>query len=93
MHQRLVQGRSWKHWGNLSLYRSIRNLENRRYHSGALIYVNNVLMNFYRRRKNTVESSSFGSDFAALRISTDVVEALRYTLSKFGVNLEGPAEV
>ena len=29
----------------------------------------------------------------ALRIATDVVEALRYNLRTFVVNLEGPAEV
>ena len=29
----------------------------------------------------------------ALRINTEMVEALRYTLRKFVVNLEGPAEV
>ena len=32
-------------------------------------------------------------EFVALRIYTEVVEALRYKLRTFGVNLEGPAEV
>ena len=66
---------------------------NRRSHSDILIYVNNTLINFYRKIQNTVESSSFGSGFVALIIATYMVEALMYKLSTFGVNLEGPAEV
>ena len=53
-------------------------LSNRRSHSGIMIYVNNSLINFHRKRQNTVESSSFGLDFVALIIPTEVVEALRY---------------
>ena len=68
------------------------NLPNRRSHSGILNYVNNSLINLYSRRQNTFESSSFGLEFVVLRIATAVVEALRYKLRKFGVNLEGPAE-
>ena len=68
-------------------------LGKRRPHSGILVYVNSSLINFYIKRQNTVESSSFGSEFLALIISTDMVESLRYKLRTFGVNLEGPAEV
>ena len=46
-----------------------------------------------QRRQNTVELSSFGSEFVALRISTDIVKPLRYNLREFGVKLEGLAEV
>ena len=51
----------------------VGNLENRRSHSGILIYVNNVLLNFYIKRQNTLESSSLGSEFVALRIATEMV--------------------
>ena len=37
------------------------NLENRRYHSWILIYVNNALIKFYSKRQNTFESKIFGS--------------------------------
>jgi len=40
-----------------------------------------------------VESSTFGSEFIALRIATDLVVALRYKLRMFGVPLLGPANV
>ena len=69
------------------------NLANMRPHSRILIYINNTLIKFYIKRQKKIESSSFGSEFVALRISTEVVEALRYKISTFGVNLEDPEEV
>ena len=47
----------------------------------------------YSKRQNTVESSSFGSELVALRIATDMVEALRYKLRCFGIPIDGPATV
>jgi hypothetical protein len=69
------------------------NLANRRSHSGILIYVNNSPILWYSKRQNTVESSSFGSEFVALRIATEMIEALRYKLRMFGVPLIGPTNV
>ena len=66
---------------------------NRKSHSGILIYVNNTLINFYRKRQNTVEKSSFGSEFVVLGIATDMVKSIRSKLRAFGVNLEGPEEI
>ena len=62
-------------------------LANRVSYSMILIYVNNSMINFYRRRQNTVESSSFGSEFVALITTTEMVEALRYKLRELGLNL------
>jgi len=42
---------------------------------------------------NTVESSTFGSEFIALRIATDLIVSLRYKLRMFGMPLTGPANV
>ena len=69
------------------------NLANMGSHSGILICVKNTLINFYIKIQNTVESSSFGLELVALRIYTEMVEALRYKLRTFGINLEGPTEV
>jgi Reverse transcriptase (RNA-dependent DNA polymerase). len=69
------------------------NLANRRSHTGILIYVNNSLIHWYSKRQNTVESSSFGSEFVALRIATELVSALIYKLRMFGVPVEGPATI
>ena len=69
------------------------NLITRRSHSGIIIYLNNSPITWFSKRQNTVESSSFGSEFVALRIATDHIEAMRYKLRMFGVPLNGPADV
>jgi hypothetical protein len=48
---------------------------------------------WYSKRQNTVESSSFGSEFIALRIAKELIVALRYKLRMFGVPVHGPANV
>ena len=63
------------------------NLENRIPNSGILIFVNNTLINLYSKRQNTVESSSFGPELVELITATEIVEALRYKLRTFGVDL------
>ena len=69
------------------------NIANRRSHSGIIIYVNNAPIIWYSKCQNTVEATSFGSNFVALKISTEIIEALRYKLRCFGIPVEGPAEV
>ena len=69
------------------------NLMTRRSHSGILIYLNNSPVIWYSKRQNTVESSSFGSEFVALRIATEMIEALRYKLRMFGVPIGGATDV
>jgi hypothetical protein len=65
----------------------------RRSHSGILIYLNSAPIDWYSKRQNTVESSSFGSEFIALRVATEKLEALRYKLRMMGVPIDGPANV
>ena len=65
----------------------------RRSHSGIIIYVQNAPIIWFSKRQNTVETSSFGSEFIALRIATEMIEALRYKLRMFGVPIAGPADV
>ena len=69
------------------------NMANTRSHSGIIIYVNNAPIICYSKRQNTVEASSFGSEFVALRILIGMIEALRYKLRCFVIPVEGPAEV
>ena len=69
------------------------NIENRRSHSGIIIYVKNASIIWYIKIHNTVEASSFGSDFVSLRIATQSIEALQYKLRCFGAPVEGPEEV
>ena len=61
------------------------NMANRRSYSGIIIYVNNAPIIWYIKQHNTVEASSFGSEFLALRIATEIIEALSYKLRCFGI--------
>jgi hypothetical protein len=58
--------------------------------TGFLIYRCGTPVVWYSKHQNTVESSTFGSEFVALRIATEKVEALRTKLRQFGVPLDGP---
>ena len=69
------------------------NVVTRRLHKGILVFVQNSPVLWVSRRQNTVETSTFGSEFVALRNARDVIIALRYKLRMFGVPLEGPAQV
>ena len=48
---------------------------------------------WYSKRQNTVETSTFGSEFVALKISVELIEALRYKLRMFGIPIDGPTNV
>lgn len=65
----------------------------RRSHTGVIITINMAPVIWYSKRQNTVETSTFGSEFIALRIAVELTEALRYKLRMFGVPLSGPARI
>ena len=64
-----------------------------RSHTGIFIKLNNAPISWYSKRQNTVESSTFGSEFIALRIAAEMCQSLRYKLRMFGVPIEGPSLV
>ncbi len=63
------------------------NVMTRRSHTGILIFMQNLPIIWFSKRQNMVESSSFGSEFVALRAAKDMVVALRYRLRMFGYQL------
>lgn len=65
----------------------------RRSHTGVIVFVNRAPILWYSKRQNTVESSTFGSEFIALKTAVDMVEGLRYKLRMMGVPLDGPANL
>jgi hypothetical protein len=69
------------------------NLVTRRSHAGVLVFVNNALISWCWKCQNTVECSTFGSEFVALRVAVEQLEALRYKLRMFGVPIDGPVDV
>ena len=65
----------------------------RRSQTGILIFINRAPIIWYSKRQNTVETSTFGSEFVAMRIAVELTEALRYKLQMFGIPLDGPTNV
>jgi hypothetical protein len=69
------------------------NVITRQLHTGFFIYVQNAPIIWFSKRQNTVKSSSFGSEFVALRAAKDMLVALQYKLRMFGVPIDGPTNV
>ena len=65
----------------------------RRSQSGILLFVCRAVVLWFSKRQNTVETSTFGSEFVAMRIAVELIEALRYKLRMFGVPIDGPTNV
>jgi len=67
--------------------------ETRRSHTGVLIFLQKTPIIWYSKRQNTVESSSFGSEFVAMKTAIEMVEGLRYKLRMMGIPVDGPTSV
>ena len=46
---------------------------------------------WFSKKQNTMETSTFGSEFIALKIATELLEGAKYKLHMFGVLLNGPS--
>ena len=68
-------------------------LVTRRSQTGILIFINRAPITWYSKRQNTVEASTFGSEFIALRVGCEMNDGLRYKLQMMGVPIEGPTNV
>lgn len=69
------------------------NVVTRRSHTGILIFLNKAPIIWYSKRQNTVETSTFGSEFVAMRIAKEMIVALRFKLRMFGIPIVGPTNV
>lgn len=65
-------------------------LMTRRSTTGFVFILNGTPVQWYSKRQNTIEGSTFGSEFVALKIAADANEALRYKLRMFGIAIDGP---
>ena len=65
----------------------------RRSHTGIIIFVNMAPISWFSKKQNTVESSTFGSEYVALRIAIEKIISLRYKLRMMGVSINGSANV
>lgn len=70
-----------------------RNKVNHHSQTGILLYLNRAPILWYSKMLKTVETSTFGSEFVALRIATEQIKAMRYKLRMMGIPFEGAANV
>ena len=62
----------------------------RRSTTGIIIFLNGMPILWYSKRQNTLETSTFGSEFVALCIAIEMNDALRIKLCMLGIPLDGP---
>jgi len=65
----------------------------RRSRTGVMLYVNRSLVNFLSKRQNSIETSTFGAEFCALKVAMEMTIALRCKLQMMGVPLDGPTRM
>ena len=65
----------------------------RRSQTGFIIYLNNSPIDWFSKKQNTCESSTFGSEFVAMRIAVERIKALRFKLRMFGIPIDGPTNL
>ena len=65
----------------------------RRSHTGFLIFVNRAPIIWYSKKQSTVESSTFSSEFIAMKTCMEHIVSLRFKLRMFGIPIDGPADV
>jgi hypothetical protein len=65
----------------------------RRSHTGIIIFLNSAPITWLSKAQSTVESSTFGSEFIAMRIMVEMLKAMRYKLRMFGIPIDDPANV
>ena len=61
--------------------------------SRCLIFFNKAPIQLDSKRHNTVDTSTFSSEFADLNTLTELVKDLRYKLRMFGIPIERPTNI
>jgi len=59
----------------------------------VLIFLNKAPIIAFSKKQNSVETSTFGSEFTSLRQAVELIKGLRYKLRMFGVPMGGPTNV
>jgi hypothetical protein len=61
----------------------------RKSRSGFLVYLNSAPIYWMSKKQSSVETSSFGSEFTAMKLCTEYVRGLRYKLRMMGISING----
>ena len=62
----------------------------RRSRTGFLVYLNCALVYCWSKKQNSVESSSFGSEFIAMKQCCEYIHGLRYKSRMMGISCDDP---
>ena len=65
----------------------------RRSRTGFLVWVNSSLVYFWSKKQTAVETSSFGSEFIAMKQCCEYLRGLRYKLRMMGIPVNGPCYI
>ena len=69
------------------------NKVNRKSMTGILIFLNRAPIHHYSKKQPTIETSTFGAEFCAMRTAVEMIEGFRYKLRMFGIPIDGPTNV
>ena len=62
-------------------------------HTGYIIFVNRAPIICYSKRQTTVESSTFSSEYIALKTCVEHIIGIRFKLMMFGIPIDGEARI
>ena len=65
----------------------------RRSRTGYLVYFSSLFVYWLSKKHISVESSSFGSEFCAMKLCCEYIRGLRYKLQMMGIPVNGPAYI
>ena len=58
-----------------------------------MIYLNRSPIVWYTKKQNSIETSTFGSEFMALKAAVELIKGLRYKLRMLGIPIEDHTHV
>ena len=61
--------------------------------TGFLVYLNCSLVHWVSKKQTSVETSSFGAEFCAMKHCCEYLRGLRYKLRMMGIPVDGPAYI
>jgi hypothetical protein len=61
--------------------------------TGCIVFLNNLPIYWSSKKQGSCETSTFGSEFVAMKQATEYVRGLRFKLPMFGITVDEPAFV
>lgn len=65
----------------------------RRSRTGFIVYLNSAPLYWMSKKQTSVETSSFGSEFIAMKLCCEYLRGLRYKLRMMGIPVTGPCYI